>query len=230
MGNTAPLPGITRSRISERVYNILKERILSEQFSPGERLDLAEMAQQMGVSRTPLSTALSRLATDGLVEIIPNSGTFVTDPSPQDIEEAYNVRQLLEVYAGELAAERITGSQLAQMREIVDELRELVGTQDWAAVYQRHIELDRSFHGLILESAGNKQLKRLWEQVNVHVQVARIRYRRPYKDLDLSMKEHEGILKALEEHDPVRMQRWLGSHIERSKQALLSDLMGGSSA
>jgi DNA-binding GntR family transcriptional regulator len=230
MSKAAPLPGIARSRISERIYNILKKRILSKQFAPGDRLNLAEMAQQMGVSRTPLSTALNRLAIDGLVEIIPNSGTFVTDPTPEDIEEAYDVRQVLEVYAGKLAAERLMDADLERMREIIGELQELIDGQDWAAVYQRHLELDHRFHRLIVESAGNKQLKRLWEQVNVHVQVARIRYRRSYREFDLSMKEHEEILKALEDRSAVRVQHWLGSHIERSKQELLSHLVGGDSS
>jgi DNA-binding GntR family transcriptional regulator len=224
MSEATPLPGITRSKVSERVYDILKERILSQRFAPGERLNLAKMARQMGVSRTPLSTALHRLATDGLVEIIPNSGTFVADLTPEEIAEAYDVRQVLEVYAGKLAAGRITASQLKRMRGMVNQLGKLVNTKDRATAYQRHIELDHNLHRLIVESAGNEQLKRLWEQVNVYVQAARIRYRRPYGELDLSMKEHSEILKALEARNSAGVQRWLGSHIERSKQALLNDL------
>ena len=93
-------------------YKILKAKILSEQLTPGERLDLSAIEKQMGISRTPLKEALNRLAVDGLVEIRPRSGTYVTVHSLEKIEDVFDARQLLEVYAAGLAAERMTETQL----------------------------------------------------------------------------------------------------------------------
>jgi DNA-binding GntR family transcriptional regulator len=226
MSTSTHLLPIARSKISEQVYNVLKEKILSKQYAPGERLNLVEMGAQLGVSRTPLNAALARLALEGLVDIVPHSGTFVTAPTSRDIEEAFDVRQVLEDFAARLAIPRITEVRLQQMRAVVSRLQDLVNANDWSEVYQTHAELDHGFHRLIVECAENKQLKKLWEQVNVHVQAARIRHRRSHRELDLSMEEHRRILEAFESRDLAGLRRWLGKHMERSKRALLADIQG----
>jgi DNA-binding GntR family transcriptional regulator len=230
MSESSRLPQITRSRISERVYRVLKRQILRKQFAPGERLNLAEMSQQMKVSRTPLNTALHRLAIEGLIEIIPHSGTYITDPTPKDIEEAFDVRRVLESDAAELTAQRVTVPQLERLRDMVGEARELASGADRATAYQEYLELDHGFHRLIVEFSGNEQLNKLWEQVNVHVQAARIRYKRTYKELDLDLTEHDAILKALTDGSSPGVRHWLEHHIERSKQALLRDWTGVASS
>jgi DNA-binding GntR family transcriptional regulator len=156
MSNSAHLPTIACSKISEQVYDVLKEKVLSRQYAPGERLNLVEMSKQMGISRKPLNAALARLALEGLVNVVPHSGTYVTDPTPRDIEEAFDVRQVLERYAGKLAVQRITDSQLEKMRAVVNALQDLVDVNDWSQVYQRHSELDHGLHRLIVECADNQ--------------------------------------------------------------------------
>jgi len=219
----AELPRLTRPNMSQEVYEILKERILSKYFAPGQRLHLTEIEKQMGVSRTPLKEALNRLALEGLVEIKPRKGTFVTDPTPTEIAEAFDVRRILEVYAVELAAKRITESQLQQLRDRVKKLRSLTEVEDWSQIYQEYVTLDHGFHRMIMEFAGNRRLKQLWEQVNTHVQMARVRYRSAERELNQAQKEHEDILKALEARDVPALQKAMSAHIERAKQSLLRD-------
>lgn len=208
---------------------MLLERILSRQLAPGQRLDVDEIADQLGVSRTPLKDALTRLSAEGLIEIRPRSGTYVTNPSIEDIEELFDVRRVLELYAAELAVRHITEPELKQGREIVRKLQKLVNERNWSDIYQDHIDLDHSLHRLIVEGSRNKQLKDLWEQVNTHVQIARVRYRRSESRLDLSMKEHEEILAALEARDRKALQEALRQNIDRGKQSLRDDweLMNG---
>jgi len=210
--------------MSQEVYDILKEKILSKYFAPGQRLNLAEIEQQMGVSRTPLKEALNRLALEGLVEIKPRKGTFVTDPSPTEIAEAFDVRRVLEVYAVELAAKRVTESQLQQLRDKVKKLRSLTEVEDWTQIYQEYVAIDHEFHRLIVEFAGNKRLKELWEQVNTHVQMARARYRSAERELDQAQREHEEIMKAFEARNIDALREAMSYHIERAKQSLLRDL------
>jgi len=218
------LPRLSPRNISQEVYEILKERIFSKQFSPGERLRLTEIEKQMNVSRTPLKDALNRLAVEGLVEIKPSRGTFVSDPSPTEIADCFDVRRVLEIYGVELAAKRMTESQLKQLRDMVQKLRGFTDTEDWSRIYQEYVALDHQMHRLIMEFAGNKQLQQTWEQINMHVQMARVRYRRAEEELDLAQAEHEELLRAFEARDVGTLQGVMSHHIERAKQSLLRDL------
>ena len=224
MGENNRLPRLDRSNISAQVYGILRERIFSRQFAPGERLNLPEIEEQMDISRTPLKNALGRLSIEGLVEIIPRSGTFVTNPTREDIEEVFDVRQVLEEYAIKLAAERITPSALQQLCELAQEMRQLLDTPDKSQIYPRYTRLDYAFHHLIVKCAESKQLAKLWEQVNAHVQMARIRYRSVDGEIDLSMSQHLEICELFGVRDSDALQQLVGYHISRAKQALLNDL------
>ena len=217
-----PLPRLEHSNISERVYKVLKEQVYSKSFPPGHRLELREIEKQLGVSRTPLKHALTRLALEGLVEIRPRSGTYVTDPSIQEVEQAMDVRLVLEVYAAELAVQRVNQSQIQQARDIIKGLRELADSRDVQQVLQDHIDLDHDLHKLIMETAGNEVLERIWGQV-LSCQMGAVRYRRMGEEFDLAMKEHERILAALENRDAVALQQALTRHLERSKRSLRVD-------
>jgi DNA-binding GntR family transcriptional regulator len=206
------------------VCAVIREKILRNQFKPGQRLDIKEMAEQMGVSRTPLKTALNRLAIEGLVDIRANSGTYVAILDARDIRESFEVRRVLEVYAVELATERVMPTELDQIRAMVARLKELALDPDWNSVCIEYCTLDHDLHRLIVACAGNSKLAELWELVNVHVQVARVRHRREDRDLAFSLREHDGLLEAFANRDPLVAKRWMDRHIKRSMVALLNDL------
>ena len=223
MDGVQGLPQLSHANINQRVYEILRERILSKHFAPGQRLNVRAISAQLGVSRTPLKDALNRLAAEGLVEIRPRSGTYVTAPSLTDIEQLLDVRRLLEVYAVELAIRRVGEPELAQIRDLVAQLRELVQHDDWRSIYQRHVELDYQLHRLIVCWSGNEQLQKVWEEVNVHVQISRMRYRQASSQLDLAQEEHERILGAFEVRDVAAARQAIDQHIERTKHLLRQD-------
>jgi DNA-binding GntR family transcriptional regulator len=218
------LPRVERCSMSAQAYQILKESIFSERFRPGQKLDLPAIAKQMGVSRTPLKEALTRLAGDGLVAIVPRTGTFVTRLSRRDIEESFDVRRILEVYAIGLAVRACVDTQIAQLRELVSQMWEVVNADDRTKTYKRYTELDRAFHRLVVDCSGNGRLREAWEQINVHVQMARIRYRRADRELDVSIAQHECIVGLFPSGDRSQLQRLMGQHIEDAKHALLRDL------
>jgi len=161
MDSIVQLPHLSHSNINEKVYELLKERILSKVFAPGQQLNVREIGNQLGVSRTPLKDALNRLAAEGLVEIRPRSGTYMTAPSLRDIEELLDVRRVLEMYAVELAVKRITESERQFLGRIVAELGTLVARRDWGPIYQRHVELDHDLHQYIVHCSGNRQLEQV---------------------------------------------------------------------
>lgn len=218
------LPLLAQPKISDEVYKVLKEKIFSKQFVPGERLNLLELEKRLGISRTPLKDALNRLAGEGLIVIEPRRGTFVTNPTCREIAESFDVRRVLEVYAVSLAANNMTKGDLDRIRSIVRNLGELVKTGNWQKIYQKYVLLDRDLHQLILEIAGNERLKEIWDQINTHVQMSRIRYGRTESELAQAQQEHEQFLKACEAGDLAAMQKAISDHIDRAKRSLLQEL------
>jgi DNA-binding GntR family transcriptional regulator len=218
------LPSLARENLAEEAYQVLRDRIFSRQFACGERLDLPSIEHQLGVSRTPLKAALDRLATEGLVEIVPRRGTYVTTPTPQAIEDAFSVREVLEAHAVARSIDSMTEAQLEQLAQIVHAMLRITRVDDHAPIYDSYAELDHSFHSLIVEAAANDVLTKLWNQVHAHVQIARIRYRRGDRRLDLTTREHGNIFAAFQARDANAAEALMRDHIRRAKVSLQEDL------
>jgi len=218
------LPLLNRPKMSDEVYEALKVMILSHRLAPGQRLNLTQMEQQMGISRTPLKDALGRLAHEGLIKIEPRKGTYVADPTDDEISGSFDVRRVLEVYAVKLAVRNMTPSRLQQIRELVEALRSLVQVQDENQILQEYFDLDRDLHLLIVETSGNRRLRETWEQVNLHGYMARMCYGTAGTLIDSTQEEHEQILRAFETGDASAAEQAMSNHIDRVKRSLLQDL------
>src|SRR3954451_19915728 len=114
---------LQRQRAVDAVYEALREGILGHLFKPGERLHVDELSEKLGVSLTPVRNAIQQLATEGLVEIRPRSGTFVASLSVQDVQETFEIRCALECLAGEKAVENISARELKRLRDLLRSLR-----------------------------------------------------------------------------------------------------------
>jgi DNA-binding GntR family transcriptional regulator len=218
------LPPIKSQKISDIIYNLLKEKIVSKEFPPGSRLDLTDIEIQLEVSRTPLKEALNRLEMDGLVNIMPRYGTFVTDPTIRDISDSFDLRELLEIYAIEIATKNATDQDIENMKEIVEEMGQKASSNDKSSAYPYYLELDNLFHKNIVALCGNKRLIEVHSRENLHSQMARVRFRRIEEELLLTQKEHEQILSALEQRDISASIKELKNHLDRAKHSLLEDM------
>jgi len=217
------LPRLQRERAVDAAYNALREAIVTHQLTPGSRLNVEALAGQLGVSLTPVRGAIQRLATEGLVEIRPRSGTFVASLSVEDIQETFQIRRALECLAGELAAASITPPELLHLKRLIQELRKPMHDQ---ADRDLHEQLNSDFHQAILRASGNRRLREMYDALNAHIKIARIhaseagwaaRQRQ-------ETSEHQAILKALEAHDPRAASDALRRHIDRAMMALLAAL------
>jgi len=219
------LPELTRRNLSEEVYDVLKRGILSKHFAPGERLRLEEIETQLGVSRTPLKVALDRLATEGLVDVKPRRGTFVTKNTPDDTAEAFGVRRVLEVYACELIAERMGEADLSQLADVHQRLQRLVeaGGSGGDTFYDC-IDLDHQFHEELMKQSGSTRLNDAWRDVNVHVQMARVRSRDAERLFNTSVEEHGRILEALQAGDGDAAKAAMDEHLRRAQRMLLEEM------
>jgi DNA-binding GntR family transcriptional regulator len=134
------------------VYREIKRRITDLQYRPGDKLSEAKLASELGLGRSPVRTALSRLQSEGWIEISPQSGTFVRGLSEQEVKEILETRLLLESYLAGLAAKRISDGELAKLEHAFAEFGEAV-SQDRLDEY---LELDLQFHLSIYQAAGNR--------------------------------------------------------------------------
>jgi DNA-binding GntR family transcriptional regulator len=217
------LPRLHRSRASDSVFDILRTNILARGFRPGDRLDVRALADQLGVSATPVKDAVTRLAAEGLVEIRPRSGTFVAELAPDAVAETFEIRRALECLAAERLVEQLTPDLLARFEAIIDAMdRPVSNERDRAEHEQKNLEL----HALLVDASGNRRLAELYRSLNAHLTIARIHSRRrpQHERLEQERREHRAILKALTARDAAALVKALDRHIRRAGAALVGDL------
>lgn len=204
--------------IGALVYADLRAEIVSLQRLPGEPISETALAQSYGFSRTPIREAVRRLAAEGMVEVFPQSGTFVARIRLATLPEAIVIRKALEETSARLAAERAQRSQIIALLGHVQRQREASRLGDRNAFHQA----DEAFHRAIAEAAGYRGIWTLVEQVKVHVD----RYRRltlPQTGrMARVIAEHRAIAAAIESGDDARAAQAMGVHLG----GLLSDIPG----
>jgi DNA-binding GntR family transcriptional regulator len=218
------LPRLERTRASDSVFDVLRESILTRVFSPGDRLDVKALAEQLGVSPTPVKDAINRLASEGLIDVRPRSGTFVAEITPDAVGETFEIRRALECLAAEALVERLTPDLLKRFTKLIDQLeRPLKADADRA----EHERANVALHALIVEGSGNRRLQEIYGSLNAHLTIARIHSRRrpDAQRLDQEQQEHRAILTALEARDAGRLVQALGDHIRRAGRALVEDVL-----
>ena len=196
-------------RLADRIAEQLEELIFSGGFSDGDRLDEVRLAEQFGVSRTPLREALQRLALSGLAELVPRRGAFVRQPGPVDLMEMFEVMAELEAVCGRLAARRISEAALTDLRAANDRCQKAVAalnTDDYYAENER-------FHQIIYSQSGNGFLEQEAAKLHKRLKPFRRQQLRLRGRMAQSMSEHEEIVKALEAGDADRAGAALRDHV-----------------
>ncbi len=202
--------------IGLRIYADLRAQLLSLERVPGAPISDAELAQAYGFSRTPAREALRKLANEGLVEIFPQSGTFVARIPLAALPEAIVIRKALEETSARLAAERARRSQVIALFADIERQREAARLGDRDAFHKA----DEAFHCAIAEAAGYRGIWTLVEQVKVHVD----RYRRltlPQAGrMSRAIAEHSAIAAAIKSGGGARAARAMALHLD----GLLTDI------
>ncbi|NOT64149.1 MAG: GntR family transcriptional regulator [Acidobacteria bacterium] len=201
----------------------MRGEIMAGRFLPGERLDLGELIERLKVSKMPVKEAIARLATEGLLDVQAQRGTFVSSVNAQDLAETFQVRCALEMLAGELACGRVKKSDLECLRQLITEMEQ---SMEQAGEVALHLELNFKFHSLIVELAGNRKLAETYHRLRVPIQVAGIHYRSENWTARITQeqKEHRAIVRALEQKDAEAVTRAIRSHIQRGGASLLADV------
>jgi DNA-binding GntR family transcriptional regulator len=197
--------------LGQRVYQTLREAILSLAYRPGEILRKPEICEALGVSRSPVADAVARLATEGLVDVVPQAGTFVARFSMEEIREGAFLREAIEVAAVERVAEAITEDQLTQLRRNLTVQAALIADGDVPGFYQ----MDAAMHELILSFTGFRRLAQVSETAWLHVNRARQLILPVPGRITATLDEHRAILAALEARDPAAARLATRHHLRQ---------------
>lgn len=183
--------------LAQRVYASLREAILSMSFRPGDILRKPEICDTLGVSRSPVSEAVARLAVEHLVRVVPQAGTYVARFSLDEIREGAFLREALELAAVEKVTREVTEDQLVQLRRNLRLQAALLEDQDFTGFYQT----DAAMHELILSFTGFKRVAALADTSWVHVNRARQLLLPASGRVQATLAEHQAILAAIEARD-----------------------------
>jgi DNA-binding GntR family transcriptional regulator len=214
---------IERRRAVDDVHQAIREAILDRRFPPRMRLNVEELASQLGVSLTPVRSAIQLLAAEGLVDVHSRSGTFVATLSRRDLEEIFDIRCALESLAAETAAERLTDAAIDRARKLAAIMQKPVKNDSQRKI---HEQANSEFHDIIIRASGNQRLADIYESLQAHIAMCRLhRIDENWQSrLPQEQKEHQEIVEALEDRDAKALAKALRSHILRAKDALLEHI------
>ena len=191
------------------VFNTLRQAILRGELKPGERLMEIHLANKLGVSRTPIREAIRKLELEGLVNIIPNKGAYVTGISDKDVHDIYMIRSMLEGLCVRWATEHITQEQLEELDEIIllSEYHMDKGHSDQLT------ELDGRFHQILYEASQSRILDHVLSDFHKYVQLARRTSVKTEERAIKSIGEHNEILNAIKAKDAEKAGNLATIHI-----------------
>ncbi len=202
----------------EKTYEHLKSNIFAGRFAPGERLAEEHLAEELGVSRTPVREALHKLEQDGLIEPLESRGFCIPRDSPEEIEDLFELRTVLEGYTLKIICERITEEQIAFLEELIDNAEEALQRQQIEEVFNWNTKFHDSLHDLVAD-------KRRFHSMIVNMRKYVLRYRKDTLQYLGAAKRasdgHRQILLALKLKDPELCERVMRVHIRQSKEDAL---------
>ena len=204
--------------LRELVFESLHEAIISGQLSPGERMMEIQLAEEMGVSRTPIREAIRKLELEGLVLMIPRKGAYVAGLSMKDIADVFEIRRALEGLAAELAAERITDEELEELERYLVKIAEEIEAQDLDKV----VAIDTDFHTLIYNASRNQRLTQIISNLREQIQRFRTTSLSYPGRMKSALEEHRKIVEAIATRDGEMARKIAQEHIENAENSMLS--------
>lgn len=202
------------------VFNTLRQAILKGELKPGERLMEIQLAQKLGVSRTPVREAIRKLELEGLVLMIPRKGAEVAQITAQDLEDVLEVRCALEELAVKDACEHITEEQLMELKKAAEEFKRCLREETVVA----SVHADIHFHEIIYGATNNRRLLQILNNLREQMYRYRMEYLKDKSTHQTLLDEHEAIRLALKNHDKEKAGEAIHIHIENQKDSIMSSL------
>lgn len=207
--------------LREIVFNTLRQAILTGDLKPGERLMEIHLADRLGVSRTPIREAIRKLELEGLVKMEPRKGATVAEITEKNLRDVLEVRRNLDTFAVELACERITEEQLAELKQLVDDFEGIMQKGDSKTIAEADVE----FHNFIVKVTGNDRLLQLVNSLSEQVYRYRFEYIKDETTHQELMEEHREIFDCILSKDPSRAKEAMKRHITNQENGIINHLI-----
>lgn len=214
--------------LREKAYQFIQRKILSQEYAPGQKLSELSVAEEMGISRTPVRSAIRELEHEGFVEQVPRYGTIVRKTDRRDISELYDMRQALEGFAAQQAAERMGDDEVAELTALCNQMdaliQELHASPDGLNEESlgRFVDADMQFHVAILRSTANRRLMKSVSDSRLLSEWGRYA-RRPHSAEMMSntWNQHRKIVDAIQSRNGLEAYKAMSEHMEFSKNLAL---------
>ncbi len=206
--------------LSQRVYEHLRGEILADRLAPGTELSEVALSRELEISRGPIREALSRLAAEGLITMRPRRRAEVRSLTTQELIDAYQVREALEVMAVRLAIPRITEADLARLDDLIDQMAGHAGRRAVADFFAANV----AFHETLCELSGNDKLQEMHHRLEGEIGRFQDRTLALRGSLDGSLTEHRAILAAIRLRDADKAAQLTADHIRVPVQRLAAAL------
>ncbi len=214
---------VERRLLHEEVVDRLRDMIVQGELAPETKLNERVLAEQLGISRTPLREAIKYLASEGLVELLPNRGAAVAPLKAEKVKEIFTVLGTLEALAGELVCRNATDADIAEIRALHYQMVAHHARGELAPYFR----YNQQIHIRLVECAGNATLAQIYRSLNAHVKRARYMANLSHERWDQAVREHEEILEALSARDSKRLQALLRDHLAK-KLVLVMEALSAS--
>lgn len=205
--------------LRDRIASLIRDSILKGQLKPGERLMEVDVASSLGISRTPLREAFLQLESEGFVKVIPRKGAIVSETSPNDAEETYEIKGALEALAAKLATNKITKEKIEELTQLNEKMRKI--SQSKQKDYSEFLKLNSAFHRIINESSGNQKLIKMIENLRYQTFRYNFIFLSLISHLKESVNEHEKIINALKKKNSELVEKLVQKHNENAKNLLV---------
>jgi DNA-binding GntR family transcriptional regulator len=214
---------IARVALHDQVVARLRTLLIEGHIAPGAKLNERELSALLRVSRTPLREAIKLLASEGMVDLLPNRGAVAVKLTEADILNTFEVLAGLEAMSGELAAERMSEEELVEVRAMHFEMLASFTRRDLSNYYR----LNALIHAAINRAAGNPVLTGTYQSINARVQSLRFRTNQNDAKWSRAMQEHEVMIQALQARDGAAMRQVMVKHLLNKRDTILDLLRAG---
>jgi len=218
--NQQPILDVTdvAQSVASRIARFFERAILEGEYPPGSRLHEVELAKRLGVSRTPLREAFYMLENKGLLSIIARRGVYVKQVTPLEMDWLLTIRTALDRLAAGLAAENATNDHIQELKGLIDAQEAALKSQDIA----QFRDYGQAFHGLIYDAGGNRKLVAIYNTLKMEGTLFPFWDLRQPNELNLSMREHRHLLKAITARNPEQAEAAAEQHISRVRAQIRS--------
>jgi DNA-binding GntR family transcriptional regulator len=218
---TTEILSIPRTALHNQVTHRLRQMLVENVIAPGAKLNERALCESLNISRTPLREAIKALAAEGLVALLPNRGAVAVALTEADVRHTFEVMAGLEGQSGMLAAQRITDTELTEIRALHLEMMAAHMRRDLSTYYR----LNAAIHSAINAAAKNPVLAATYDQVNARLQALRFRSNQDEDKWNNAMAEHTQMIEALQARDATALRDVLVQHLEHKRDVVIAQLL-----